>query len=43
MKMIFVGYSEDSKAYRLYNIITNKIIKSKDVCFNNFDEKQNKP
>lgn len=33
-KCIFVGYSETSKAYKLYNPITKKIIISKDVKFN---------
>lgn len=35
-KCIFVGYSERSKAYKLYNPKTNKIVISRDV---NFDEK----
>jgi hypothetical protein len=30
---IFVGYSEQSKAYRLYNLITNIIVVSRDVIF----------
>ena len=33
-KCIFVGYSESSKAYKLYNPITKKIIISKDLKFN---------
>ena len=32
-KCIFVGYSERSKAYKLYNPETNKIVVSKDVKF----------
>jgi hypothetical protein len=30
---IFVGYSEQSKAYRLYNPLTNSIVVSRDVIF----------
>ncbi|KAF8396159.1 hypothetical protein HHK36_017772 [Tetracentron sinense] len=42
---ILVGYSEVSKAYKLYNLITKKIIISRDAKFNedeawNWDEKQ---
>jgi hypothetical protein len=32
-KCIFTGYSETSKAYRLYNPITKKLILSRDVQF----------
>lgn len=32
-KTIFIGYSEKSKAYKLYNPITKKTIVSKDVVF----------
>ena len=32
-KCIFIGYSEESKAYRLYNPISKKLIISKDVKF----------
>jgi hypothetical protein len=32
-KCIFTGYSEQSKAYRLYNPITTKFIISRDVEF----------
>jgi hypothetical protein len=32
-KCIFIGYSETSKAYRLYNPITKKLILSRDVKF----------
>ena len=32
-KCIFVGYSEESKAYRLYNPITKKYVISRDVVF----------
>ena len=35
-KCIFIGYSPDSKAYRLVNPVTNKVITSRDVIF---DEK----
>jgi len=30
---IFIGYSETSKAYKLYNPLTNKLIVSRDVIF----------
>jgi hypothetical protein len=33
-KAIFIGYSENSKAYKLYNPITKKTIISRDVIFN---------
>ena len=33
-KTIFVGYCEDSKGYRLYDPLTKKIIKSRNVYFN---------
>ena len=33
VKCIFTGYSSESKAYRLYNPITKKIIISRDVEF----------
>ncbi|KAJ0795409.1 putative RNA-directed DNA polymerase [Helianthus annuus] len=32
-KTIFIGYSENSKGYRLYNPTTNKVIISRDVTF----------
>jgi hypothetical protein len=32
-KCIFIGYSETSKAYRIYNPITKKLILSRDVQF----------
>ena len=32
-KCIFIGYSEESKAYRLYNPSTKKFIVSRDVQF----------
>ena len=32
-KCIFVGYSEESKAYRLYNPITKKYVINRDVLF----------
>jgi hypothetical protein len=32
-KCIFTGYSETTKAYRLYNPITKKLILSRDVQF----------
>ena len=31
VKCIFIGYSPDSKAYRLFNPATNKVITSRDV------------
>lgn len=30
-KCIFIGYSEESKAYKLYNLVTNKVVLSRDV------------
>ncbi|MCO5606691.1 hypothetical protein L7F22_060880 [Adiantum nelumboides] len=33
VKCIFVGYSSESKGYRLYNPATNKIFESRDVIF----------
>lgn len=32
-KLIFVGYSDESKGYRLYNPITCKLVVSRDVIF----------
>lgn len=32
-KTVFVGYSENTKAYKLYNPVTKKVIISKDVIF----------
>jgi hypothetical protein len=32
-KCIFVGYSKESKAYKLYNPLTNKVVVSRDVVF----------
>jgi hypothetical protein len=32
-KCIFVGYSEQSKAYKLYNLVTKKMIVNIDVKF----------
>ena len=32
-KCIFIGYSEESKAYKLYNSLTNKVVVSRDVIF----------
>lgn len=32
-EMVFVGYDEDSKAYRCYDADTNKLVISRDVCF----------
>ena len=34
IKCIFVGYCNESKAYKLYNPITSKIIVSRNVIFN---------
>ena len=31
--MYFVGYNEESKAYKLNNPLTNKVVVSKDVVF----------
>src|ERR1700759_1831883 len=33
LKTIFVGYADDSKAYRLYDPTSQKVIKSRDVHF----------
>jgi hypothetical protein len=33
IKCVFLGVSEESKAYRLYNPVTKKIIISRDVIF----------
>jgi len=33
-KCIFLGISDKSKAYRLFNLITKKIVVSRDVIFN---------
>ena len=33
-KCIFVGYSSQSKGYRLYNLKTNKVVVCRDVLFN---------
>ena len=32
-KCIFIGYSEESKSYKLYNLLTSKVVVSKDVIF----------
>ena len=32
-KCLFMGYSEESKAYRLYDLTTNKVFVSRDVKF----------
>ena len=34
IKCLFVGYSRDSKGYRVYDIERNKVIESRDVIFN---------
>ena len=33
-KCIFIGYSEESKTYKLYNPLTKKLMVSRDVVFN---------
>ena len=33
-KYIFVGYSSESKAYKLYNPVSGKLTISRDVVFN---------
>ena len=33
-KCIFIGYSEESKAYKLYNSLIKKLVVSRDVIFN---------
>ena len=32
-KMIFIGYEEGSKAYRVYDPLTNRVYASRDVVF----------
>ena len=32
-KLIFIGYSDESKGYRLFNPNTNKLVLSRDVIF----------
>lgn len=32
-KCIFVGYSEKSKSYKLYNVVTKKTVVTRDVKF----------
>ena len=32
-KYIFLGYSKESKAYKLYNPLTKKLVVSRDVIF----------
>jgi hypothetical protein len=34
MKLVFIGYDEISKAYKLYNLIKKKVISSKYVYIN---------
>ncbi|KAM2792748.1 hypothetical protein PS2_004361 [Malus domestica] len=34
---VFVGYSEESKAYKLYNPLTGKLVVSRDVIFSEED------
>jgi hypothetical protein len=38
VECIFVGYSNDSKAYRLFNPATRSIVKSRDVIFDEKDK-----
>jgi hypothetical protein len=38
VKCIFLGVSEESKGYRLFNLITERVIVSRDVIFE--EEKQ---
>jgi hypothetical protein len=33
-KLVFIGYDERSKAYKLYNSIEKKVISSKDIYIN---------
>jgi len=33
-KCIFIGYNEESKAYKFYNPLTKKLVVSRDVVFN---------
>lgn len=35
-KCFFIGYSEDSKTYRLYNLTTVKVIISRDITFDDY-------
>jgi hypothetical protein len=41
-QLIFVGYSEESKAYRLLNTKTNNITISRDVVFDDIRKKKDK-
>ena len=37
-KCIFISYSDESKAYKLYNPLTNKLVVSRDVIFTQEEE-----
>jgi hypothetical protein len=37
MKLHFVGYCRNSKGYRLYDECTRKIVRSRDMIFNEAD------
>ena len=37
MKCIFLGYVDDDFGYRLWDIIKNKVIRSRDVIFNELE------
>jgi hypothetical protein len=40
-RMIFVGYSDEKKAYRLLHPITHKLVTARDVIFNEMTNSQN--
>ena len=35
-KCIFIGYSNESKAYKLYNLMSGKVIINRDVIFDEY-------
>ena len=37
-KLIFIGYSDESKGYRLYNPLKNEVVNSRDVIFDEMAE-----
>ena len=46
--LIFIGYSDESKGYRLFNLATNKLVVSRDVIFDeatawNWSENSSQP
>ncbi|CAL1380180.1 unnamed protein product [Linum trigynum] len=37
-KLIFTSYSDESKGYRLYNLVKNEVVVSQDVIFDEMEE-----